>query len=104
MSAPTSCRWCGAALSPGAATCPSCGRPFNLPADPADPVDDALREAKRAAKELAGATARVSQYVLAKAKTAAADPSGAARKVLKRAADDLETVRRDVEKALRDTK
>lgn len=104
MNAPTSCRWCGGALPAGAAFCPACGRPFNLPATPADPVEEALREAKRAAKELAAATARVSEYVLAKAKSAAADPPGAARKVLKRAADDLEAARRQVEQALRESK
>ena len=104
MSAATVCRWCGASLTPGSTVCASCGRPFNLPGTPKDPVDDALKEARRAAKELAAATARVSEFVLAKAKTAAADPGTAARKVLKKAADDLEAVRRDVEKALRETK
>ncbi len=104
MSAATTCRWCGASLTPGAAVCGSCGRPFNLPDPPKDAVADALGEARRAAKELAAATARISEYVLAKAKTAAADPPGAARKVLKKAADDLEAVRQDVERALKETK
>ncbi len=91
-------------MTAGAPVCGSCGRPFNLPDPPKDPVNDALTEARRAAKELAAATSRVSEFVLAKAKTAAADPHGAARKVLKKAADDLEAVRRDVEKALRESK
>jgi uncharacterized Zn finger protein (UPF0148 family) len=100
------CAQCGAGLSEGATTCPSCGaavvRPAATPAPGPASLDQLLAETKRAAKDLASSTAQLSKRLLTKAETAAKDPAAAAKKVARRAAKELEAAAREVDRILKD--
>ena len=67
-----------------------------------DSLDDVLRETKRAAKDLAVASAKLSKRVLTKAETAARNPSRAARRVGNRVAKELEAASKEIDRILKD--
>jgi hypothetical protein len=67
-----------------------------------DSLDDVLRETKRAAKDLATASAKLSKHLLSKAESAARDPSGAAKKVGDRVAKELDAASREIDRILKD--
>jgi len=69
-------------------------------------AEDSLKEAidatRRAAKELATASARLTKSVLEKADIAAKDPTGSAKKVARRVAKELDEATQDIERILKD--
>ena len=69
---------------------------------PSETVDDALKETKRAAKELAAASAKLSKRLLEKAGSAAKHPKGTAKKVGDTVAEELDAASREIERILRD--
>jgi uncharacterized Zn finger protein (UPF0148 family) len=100
------CQRCGAVLPAGTMTCPACGfapaaAPATEPAAPAS-LEQLLAETKHAAKDLATSTAQLSKRLLTKARTAAKDPSGSAKKVAHRAAKELEAAAREIDRILKD--
>jgi predicted nucleic acid-binding Zn-ribbon protein len=99
------CQQCGRELPAGALTCPGCGsrvyRPwFSLSSDLSFDLDQAVADAKAAAKDLASITARISQRVAASAERAAKDPSGSAKRGARRVVDELDKARHEIEKIL----
>jgi uncharacterized Zn finger protein (UPF0148 family) len=100
------CAHCGAGLAEGATTCPSCGAAVTRLTPPPPPApasfDELLADTKRAAKDLAASTARLSRQLLVKAETAAKNPPAAAKKVAHRAAKELEAAAREVDRILKD--
>lgn len=101
------CAHCGAEMPEGTNVCPSCGYTTNasMPGTPksnsSDPVDEVLRETKRAVKDLAEATAKLSKQVAAHADALAKDPSGTTRKALDRLKRDIHSLVDDVSDALK---
>lgn len=101
------CARCGAKLPEGAAVCLSCGfstkasAPGGTTPSPSDPFDEVIRETKRAAKELAKATAKLSRQVATHADAVAKDPSGSTRKALDHLKRDVRTLVDDVSDALK---
>jgi len=67
-----------------------------------DEMTEMLRDTKRAAKDLAKATARLSKKLLSRAEAAAKDPSGSAKKVGHRVSKELDAATREIERVLRD--
>jgi len=71
-----------------------------------DKADETFREAlgatKRAAKDLASSTAKLTKRLLEKAENAARDPSHSATKAAERVAKELEAASREIERILRD--
>jgi uncharacterized Zn finger protein (UPF0148 family) len=100
------CRWCGAQLTDGVATCPKCGKTTSLPSDVEaggrDAIDRAVADTSRAAKDLAAAAAKFSERLAAQMRSAADDPKGTATRAARRVARDLDSAREEIEKALRD--
>jgi hypothetical protein len=100
------CRWCGAALPEGAATCPTCSRPTSLPTDaPArgpDPFDQVVSDTTRAARELTVAAAKLTERLAQQMQATAQDPRGATTRAARRVARDLDAAREAIENALRD--
>ncbi|MGB6501106.1 MAG: hypothetical protein WBG19_06885 [Thermoplasmata archaeon] len=68
----------------------------------ADDLEKALGESKRAAKELAVASARLTRQLLRKAEAAAKDPPGTATKAVKRIAEELDAAAREIDRILKD--
>jgi hypothetical protein len=68
----------------------------------ANELEQALGETKRAAKDLAVATARLTKHLLSKAETAARNPSGSATKAAKRVAKELDAASEEIERILKD--
>ena len=108
------CQFCGKELPAGAAVCPSCGKAVGWaapgpvgapsPASPhpsaGDTVDALVADTQRAARDLAVATARVSKILLTKADEVAKDPKGSAKRAARRAAEELDKARKEIERAL----
>ncbi len=101
------CQNCAHELPSGATACPSCG--FAVPgsgshAGSSGPssLDQVLHETKRAAQDLAASAGKLSERLLAKAGTAAKDPTGSAKKAVKRVAHELEEASREIDRILRD--
>ncbi|HTP54830.1 MAG TPA: hypothetical protein VML94_07760 [Thermoplasmata archaeon] len=69
---------------------------------PESEFQEALRESKRAAKDLAVASARLTKHLLAKAGTAARDPKGSASKAARRVGKELEAASQQIDKILKD--
>ncbi len=69
---------------------------------PADTLEDALGEAKKAARELASASARLSKALIDKAESAARNPQGTARKATKAVAHELDSAAKEINRILRD--
>jgi alkylhydroperoxidase/carboxymuconolactone decarboxylase family protein YurZ len=67
-----------------------------------DPLKDAVRDTKRAAKDLAGATATLSKHLLRTATVAAKTPTASARRAATRVAKELDSAAKDIERILRD--
>lgn len=99
------CPRCGTSLPPGTMTCTSCGaavaRATASPPEPAS-LEQLLAETKRAAKDLASSTAQLSKRLLTKAQTVAKDPSGSAKKIAHRTAEELEAAAREIDRILKD--
>lgn len=66
-----------------------------------DPLEDAIRETKKAAKDLALATTKLTRHLLRTAQAAARNPSASAKKAADRAAKELGEAARDVERIIR---
>ena len=108
------CSQCGHGLPTNAATCPACGfspaapasspGPWTTPppAPSSDPVDEILHETRKAARELADATARLSKRLMREARTAAKDPSGSAKKAAKKVAQELDSAAKEIDRILKD--
>ena len=102
------CSRCGTDLPAGVENCPSCGfaipRSSSLRAAPGkslDSLEEALRDAERAAKDLAHATARLSKRVATGASKAARDPSGTAKKVTARLKQEIDDAVTDLTETLK---
>ncbi len=101
------CAHCGTELPAGSVVCASCGFTTKAPSpvrpgsNSPDPVDEILRETKRAVKDLAEATAKLSKRVAAHADAAVKDPSGTTRKALDRLKRDINSLVSDVSDALK---
>ena len=108
------CSQCGRELPGDTATCPACG--FSPAAPPSsagawstpppspssDPVEEILNETRKAARELANATARLSKRLVKEARTATKDPSGSAKKAVKRVAQELDSAAKEIDRILKD--
>lgn len=68
---------------------------------PTGEVEQALAETKRAAKDLAEATARLTKRLLAKADTAAKDPAGSVEKAVKTVAHELDSLTKEIDRLLK---
>lgn len=69
---------------------------------PAGEFEEALGETKRAAKDLAAATARLTKRLLSKADEAAKEPSATVKKAAHRVAQELDAMSKEIDKLLRD--
>jgi hypothetical protein len=98
------CSTCGRELPPGSTVCPVCSGGASGPqaSSSTDVIGQAVAEAKRAAKDLMEASARLSRMAIDRAEAAGKDPAGTAKKVAERVANDLESAARAVEKALKE--
>lgn len=99
------CAQCGKELPQNASACPACG--FALHGAPSTPpggdsVDQVLSETKRAARELAEASARLSKRLVVKAQTAAKDPGGSAKRAAHRVAKELDAAAHEIDRILKD--
>lgn len=65
-------------------------------------VERALAETKRAAKDLAGATARLTKHLLEKADDAAKNPAGSVHKAVKTVARELDSMSKEIERLLKE--
>lgn len=69
-------------------------------------VDDEFRqmlsETKQAAKDLAKVTAQLSKKLFTKAEAAAKDPTGSAKKVGHRMAEELDAATKEIERIIKD--
>jgi signal transduction histidine kinase len=68
----------------------------------ADDLQHALGESKRAAKDLAVASARLTKQLLKKAEAATKDPSGSASRAAKKVAEELDAAAKEIERILKD--
>lgn len=96
------CQQCGKELPQGSGACPACGYASGTTSSSAATFDQLLKETKHAAKDLAATTAQLSKRLLAKARTAAKDPPGSAKKAAHRAAEELESAAREIDRILKD--
>jgi len=67
-----------------------------------DSFKEALEATRRAAKDLASATARLTKRVMDKAEEAAQKPTDSAKKVANRAAKELDAAAKEIDRILRD--
>lgn len=109
------CSQCGKELPVSATTCPACGyssappppsaagsgATVPPPAPSGDPVEQVLDETRKAARELADATARLSKRLVKEARTAAKDPPGSAKKAAKKVAQELDSAAKEIDRILR---
>ncbi len=68
---------------------------------PTGDLEEALGEARRAAKDLAAATARLTKRVLAHADRAAKAPSASLQKAAHRVAEELESMSKEIDRLLK---
>jgi len=100
------CVQCGKEIPAGSPTCPACG--FNaMPGARGGSggtvsFDQAVRELRSAARDLARSARGFSKRVGAEAQKAADDPAGAARRAARKAAQELDHAASEVERVLRD--
>ncbi len=64
-------------------------------------LTDALNDAKRAAKDLAAASAKLSKRLIVKAERAAKDPEGSARRATKAVAKELDSAAKEIDRILK---
>ncbi len=69
---------------------------------PSGELEQALGETKRAAKDLAVATARLTKRVLSKADRAAKDPAGSVQKAAHKVAKELDAMSKEIERLLKE--
>jgi cell division septum initiation protein DivIVA len=67
-----------------------------------DTFDEAVRDTKDAAKQLAAAATQLSKRLLDKAEIAARDPKGSAKKVARRVAKELDAASREIDRILKE--
>jgi hypothetical protein len=67
---------------------------------PEDTLKDAIEATRKAAVELASASVRLTKRVLDKADAAAQDPSGSVKKVAQRAAKELDSAAKEIDRLL----
>ena len=99
------CQQCGHELPPGANNCPACGSQVVPPAHSHRSgatlnLDEAIADAKKAAKDLVSITAQLSERLAAKAERVAKDPSGSAKRGVRRMATELDKARKEIDKIL----
>ncbi|MGA9840488.1 MAG: zinc ribbon domain-containing protein [Thermoplasmata archaeon] len=99
------CSECGKELPRASSHCPNCGARA-IPSTAARPapvsLDQAISDAKGAAKELASLTAEISRNLAGKAQRAAKDPGGSARRGAHRVAEELHKAGAEIERILKD--
>jgi hypothetical protein len=66
-----------------------------------DELEEALGEAKKAAKDLARSSAELARRLLAKAERAARDPRGSAKRAARTTAKELESAAREIDQLLK---
>jgi len=66
-----------------------------------DTLEAALGEAKKAAQDLARASAKLTRRMLGKAERAAKDPRGSVERATRRAAKELEAAAREIDEILK---
>jgi hypothetical protein len=99
------CQQCGREVPGGLTTCPAChyvNPPIRGSSPASDSLDQAIADAKSAAKDMAALTAELSHRLAAKAERASKDPTGSAKRAAQRMADELEKARVEIENALKD--
>lgn len=98
------CQNCGKEIASGAYSCASCGAvvPKSHRGSASTSVHQLVQETRRAARELASATAKLSRGLASKAESAASDPSGAAKKVAHRVAKELDAAAEEIDRILKD--
>jgi len=69
---------------------------------PEESLKDALEKTRRAAKDLASASAKLAKRAVSKAEAAGRYPSGSAKKVANRVAKELDAAAKEVERILHD--
>ncbi|MFY9716742.1 MAG: hypothetical protein WAK40_02240 [Thermoplasmata archaeon] len=67
-----------------------------------DELQEALRESKRAAKDLALASARLTKHLLLQAGAVARDPRGSAAKAARQVGKELDAASREIDRILKD--
>jgi methyl-accepting chemotaxis protein len=72
-----------------------------MPSGNPNSVEEIVADAKRAAKDLASATLRLSRHLIDKAEHAARDPSASAKKAMRRVSEELHEAGKEVERLLR---
>ncbi len=109
------CSQCGKELPANTTTCPACGFPSTSSppppvgastsappsSPPGDTVDQVLNETRKAARELADATARLSKRLVQKAQIAAKDPRGSTKKAARRVAKELDAAANEIDQILK---
>jgi hypothetical protein len=102
------CTRCGTDLPAGSESCPSCGfvgrratSHGGAPGRTLDSLEEALREAQRATKDLAVATARLSKRAATRAGAAAKDPAGTTKRVTARLKKEIDEAVSDLTETLR---
>jgi hypothetical protein len=98
----------------GASVCPACGRSGPSAASfqasaagsgtSTDSIEKLVAETKRAAMDLARASARVSERLLARAESATKGSGISAREAARKASKGLERARKEIERALDELK
>jgi hypothetical protein len=68
---------------------------------PNDTLEAALGEARKAAQELARASAKLTRRLVDKAERAAQDPRGSVERAAKRAAKELDAAAREIDELLK---
>lgn len=103
------CSQCGKELPANITTCPACGFSTGTAAPTAPPppssgdaFDQILNDTKKAAHELADATARLSKRLVEKAQTAAKEPAASAKKAAKTVAKELDSAAKEIERILKE--
>jgi hypothetical protein len=67
-----------------------------------DSLKEAVEATRRAAKDLASASARLTKRVLDRAETAAHEPSATAKKAAHRVAQELDAAAKEIDRILKD--
>jgi hypothetical protein len=98
------CQNCGKEIPSGAYTCTACGAvvPGSHRGSSVPSVHQLVQETRRAARELASATANLSRHLASRAESAARDPSGSAKKVAHRVAKELDAAADEIDRILKD--
>ncbi len=100
------CAQCGKELPPNATACPACGFVSTgtdaRPGPATETLEQILKETKRAAHELAQASARLSTRLVEKAQTAAREPKASAKRAAHQVAQELDAAAREIDRLLKE--